>query len=101
MQTIEYYTNAQKISKNTWIETDYCKCNKQVFKYQDVSKNIFVIKCKTPSEEFDLKTKTWNKSKKKNCGFFQVYYGEKPEYGEIVKKNKKNIQKIYYNKNLK
>jgi hypothetical protein len=40
------YSSANKITHEEWLETDYCECSKPVFKYHDITNNVFVLKCK-------------------------------------------------------
>jgi hypothetical protein len=40
------YSNAHKITKSEWLDVDFCNCGKTVFKYQDTTNNVFVLKCK-------------------------------------------------------
>lgn len=94
------YHSAQKITKNEWLNTDSCNCGKNIFKYHDVSDNVFVAKCSVTKYELDIKTREWVKNKKENCKLFKVHYGERPEYPPILKINKVKPIEDDPNKNL-
>jgi len=73
------------LDKNTFSEIEKCTCGKDVFKYHNTSRNVFVAKCSNYTHEFgrDLK---WTETKKQPCGFHCVYYGERPVILENIKK---------------
>jgi len=72
------YKLADKITKGEWLDTDFCDCGKQIFKYQDTTNNVFVMKCKLPYSKDSSDGNT--SSKKQGCGMFKVYFGERPVY---------------------
>jgi hypothetical protein len=89
------YTNSVKLStKEDWINTENCKCDKKVFKFHDSTDNVFVIKCNVTKEEFDIKTKKWIASKKKNCGLFLTFHGTPPEYQSVPLAPKEKNKKV-------
>ena len=71
------------LTKKDFLQIEECNCGKNPFKYHDVSKNMFVVKCNTTKEDFDLKTKKWIPSKKPPCDMHCVYYGERPVFEEV------------------
>ena len=73
------------LSKKDFFQIEQCKCGKNPFKYHNTSKNEFVAKCNTPTEEFDIKMKKWVVSKKQPCGFYCIYPAERPIFEEIKK----------------
>jgi hypothetical protein len=89
-----------------WISTDTCPCGGPVFKFHNVSKNTYVIKCGHIKEIFDVEPKTkkwiWVKSKKQPCKFNATFHGDKPIFEQIKKKTKITVfenphKKLYDN----
>lgn len=110
MNTVKttYYSSANKITHEEWLDTEYCNCSKPVFKYHDVTNNVFVLKCKNGTgnlgssnsggvnnliesfENVDINPGTTSKSKKTKCTLFEVYFGEEYSY---TKQNKLSVAK--------
>jgi hypothetical protein len=78
-------TRPKPVTKEYFYECNECFCGKEPFKYHDVSKNIYIRKCKNIPKELDLKTKEWVDSKKQPCGFNIAYHAERPVFKEIQK----------------
>jgi hypothetical protein len=78
------YKSAKFYTHNDYLDIDECFCGKKAFKYNDTSRNIFIAKCSQCSQDFDLKSKKWTKSKKQPCDFFCIYHGPRPVFKEIV-----------------
>ena len=74
------------ITKNAFNEIEDCECGKPVFKYQDITKNQFVMKCPNTKYELDIKTRKWILSKKQPCKLYNIYQGERPVFSEIKNK---------------
>ena len=73
------------LTKKDFFEIEECKCGKTPFKYHNTSKNEFILKCNTPPEEYDLKTRKWTKCKRQPCDLLCAYYGERPIFEQIKK----------------
>ena len=77
---------------NDWISTESCPCGGPIFKYHNVSKNTYIMKCGIVKEVFDVEPITkkwiWVKAKKQQCKFNATYHGERPVFEQIPKKNK-------------
>jgi len=77
---------------NDWISTESCPCGGPIFKYHNVSKNTYIMKCGIVKEVFDVDPITkkwiWVKAKKQQCKFNATYHGERPVFEQIPKKNK-------------
>jgi hypothetical protein len=71
------------LTHKAFSQIDECKCGKNPFRYHDVTHNVYVLKCSTTKEQFDIKTKSWVPSKKPPCDLFCKYYGERPVFEEI------------------
>jgi hypothetical protein len=71
------------LTKNDYFSIEECHCGKPPFKYHNTSKNIYVSKCNTVKEEYDIKARKWFTSKKQPCDFHCVYYVERPVFREI------------------
>ena len=78
------------LTKEQFNNENECKCGKQLFKYHNVSKNMFISKCTNTPEEYDIKLKKWIKSKKLPCDVYNIYNAERPIFKEI--ENKKIIE---------
>jgi hypothetical protein len=74
------------VSKSYFDQADECDCGKNLFRYHDISKNIYYKKCAYVYEEYDSKTKKWVLSKKQPCKFNISYHGERPIFAEIQKR---------------
>lgn len=74
------------LTKNDFDEIEECNCGKPVFRYHNVSKNQFVMKCAYTNMEYDLKEKEWVASKKQPCKLYNIYNGERPIFNEIKNK---------------
>ena len=88
------YKFAKILTKQSFYDVEDCSCGKQVFKYQDTTKNIFIAKCSYVGNEYDTKNKKWIKAKKQPCDTFYVYHGTRPIFEEIkncIVSNKKFI----------
>jgi hypothetical protein len=90
--------NKKILTYDQFFKIDECKCGKNPFKYHNTSKNEYTLKCNTPKEEFDTKTKKWIPSKKQPCNFYCVYYGERPVFEEIKNSLIKKAKNTYVNK---
>jgi len=88
---ITNYSKAKKIIQSEWLDTDLCSCGKPVFKYQDTTNNVFVLKCKTPINE---------KNPKKGCNMFQVYLGTRPDYSNNTPMESLKPDKYLFDKSL-
>jgi len=60
-------------------------CGKPLFRYHDVSKNIYVSKCASTKYVLDIKTRKFVLSKKPPCKSHNIYHGERPVFTEIKK----------------
>ena len=86
------YPDVSEIGILDWKEIENCQCKGPIFKYQDITSNVFVIKCGYIKEKLEIESKTkskiWTKSKKQPCGFYAIARGDKPEYipSVIIKK---------------
>jgi len=83
------YKGLPEISQQEWLEIDECECGGPLFKFHDISTNIFVVKCGHVKETLELETRTkkklWFISKKQPCGFICVATSEKPDYSSFKK----------------
>jgi hypothetical protein len=70
---------------DSWRHREECECGGPLFKYKDITRNVYVTRCGHIKETYDIKQKVWVKSKKQPCSFVGVYFGEKPAH---VKKEK-------------
>jgi len=73
------------LTKKAFDEIQECHCGKHPFKFHNSSQNIFIAKCNFTNDEFDIKTKQWNTSKKQACDFYCEYHGSRPIFKEITK----------------
>jgi len=73
------------LTKKDFFEIEECKCGKTPFRYHNTSKNEFIVKCNTPPEEYDLKSRKWTKCKRQPCDLLCAYYGERPIFEQIKK----------------
>jgi len=77
------------VTKQKYDSIEECYCGGPVFKYHDVSKNVFVIKCgyfkKVIDIEKETKKKIWVTPKKVQCDWSCMYNGSRPEFKEINK----------------
>ena len=74
------------LDKNSFDEIEKCNCGKDVFRFHNTTKNMFVVKCPNFSHEINKNIKTWVPSKKQPCDFYCVYYGPRQVLIENVKK---------------
>ena len=79
------YRSAKVITYDDYIDIDTCECGGPVFKYTNVSKNIYVVKCGHVKEIYETeknvsKKKSWIKSKKQPCKFLCVYHGARTTF---------------------
>ena len=78
------------VTKEKYDEIEQCECGGPVFKYHDVSKNIFVAKCgyfkKILDIEKQTKKKLWIVPKKVACDWVCTYNGSRPVFAEINNK---------------
>ena len=85
------------LTKKAFFQIEECNCGKNPFRYHNITKNSYFVKCPLSNEELDIKTKKWVTSKKQPCDFFCVYHGERPVFNEIkntlIKKAQKNKDK--------
>jgi len=95
--------NKQKVlTKYAFDEIEDCYCGKPVFKYQNISTNVYFAKCANTKEEYDIKTRKWVVSKKQPCNLNCVFYGERPVFKEIKNEtNFKSERKISLENNLR
>jgi hypothetical protein len=90
------------LTRNAFNEIDECDCGKPVFKYQDITKNQFIMKCPNTKYELDIKTRKWILSKKQPCKLYNVYQGERPVFSEIKNKViKPYVEKLDLEKRLR
>jgi len=82
--------NVKFITKKQYDSIDECNCGGPVFKYNDTSRNIFVIKCGYFKKIIEInkqtKKKIWIAPKKTDCSWKCIYNGERPVFQEINKK---------------
>ena len=74
------------LTKKNFFQIDECHCGKSPFRYHNSSKNIFIVKCNTRKEEYDLKTRKWVLNKKQPCNLHCAYYGERVVLEEVKNK---------------
>ena len=86
------------LTKKDFFNIEECNCGKTPFRYHNTSKNEFIVKCNTPTDEYDLKLKKWVKCKRQPCDFFYVYYAERPVFEEIKTTLIKRAN-LYFDKN--
>jgi len=116
MNTIKTcYVSANTITHEEWLDSEHCNCSKPVFKYHDVTNNVFVLRCKNGSgggngvgnlidsfENIDINNNS--KCKKIRCNLFEVYYGEEysyPKQNNLSVRQIKKQTKKENNQNLK
>ena len=79
--------NLSFITKEIYDNIEECNCGGPVFKYHDVSKNIFIVKCGYHKKILDIdkltKRKVWIIPKKISCNWLCVCKGERPIFKEI------------------
>ena len=73
------------VDKNTFSEIEKCNCGKDVFRYHNTSRNVYVAKCSNYTHDYNRVLKNWNDCKKKPCDFHYVYHGERPVHIEKIK----------------
>ena len=77
------------ISKKKYDSIEECNCGGPVFKYHNVSKNVFMVQCGYHKKVLDIdkttKKKVWIVPKKVSCGWKCMYNGERPVFEEINK----------------
>ena len=86
------------LTKKDFFNIEECNCGKTPFRYHNTSKNEFIVKCNTPTDEYDLKLKRWVKSKRQPCDLLYAYYAERPVFEEIKKTLIKRAN-LYFDKN--
>jgi hypothetical protein len=82
-----------KISLEDWRNLENCKCGGPLFKFQNTSKNVFVVKCGYVKENFEIEPITkkwiWVPCKKQPCKFLEEFHGTLPVFEEKIEIIKK------------
>jgi hypothetical protein len=83
--------NKVLLTRQAFFDIDECKCGKTPFRFHNTSKNIFTVKCNNTKEEFDIKTKKWNVSKKQPCDLWCEYHDTRPIFDQVNKAILKSV----------
>lgn len=86
--------NPTFLTRKDFFQIDECKCGKSPFRYQNVSKNQYIMKCAYVKEEFDIKTRKWVPAKKQPCDTYNVFCGERPVFQEVKNTLIKKAQQL-------
>jgi hypothetical protein len=78
------YDGVDEISLQDWTEYDECDCGGPLFKYHDVTSNVFVVKCGYVKETLDIKSRVWSSSKKQPCKFINIHKSDNPDYNNLI-----------------
>ena len=77
------------ITKQFYDSIEECQCGGPIFKYKDITNNVYVVKCgyykKVIEIDKNTKKKLWIVPKKSSCNWKCVCNGEKPIFQEINK----------------
>ena len=71
-------------SMEDWLTLEECQCGGPVFKYHNLSKNHFIVKCGYLRKSFDQKTKKYTLSKKQPCKYKDCFVGEPVSYDTLI-----------------
>jgi len=98
MNIFKTNNNVQFVTKKQYDSIDECKCGGPIFKYKDITKNEYVVKCGYYKNIIEIdkntKKKQWIIPKKVSCDWKAIHCGERPIFQEI----NKNISKYIENK---
>jgi len=99
---LQKYKNTDLLSHDDWLEVENCECGGPVFKYHDITSNVFVAKCGYVKEILEIEPKTKKRTlvpaKKQPCAFMGIFRGDKPDYSTKHEYSKNEV--IDYNKKL-